>query len=164
MSDEELDPEIIADLRLRAATERDASRERPTSLRFEPCRTVRTLPCREPTCRKPCELSETGAARIMQFNRRLISLGEQPISEYQIMICPECRAHFVAAKGKRNRERIEESRKLIRALKDSKDFENEHAIWKRLEQMHHPDIHGLRESLRAGKLKSKAPSRKDIAL
>lgn len=156
MSFEELDPEVVADLQLRAATEHDSTRSRPTTLRFEPSVTVRLLPCRNGKCRKPCELTEDGQARIAQFNRILLARSDQPLNEHELLVCDECRALLESHKADRNREHRELMRKHVAALKNAADpfakkgGTGEYVLadeWTYVEKRH-PDPRGLAAWLR----------------
>lgn len=161
----DLDPEVVADLQLRAATERDSTRSRPTTLRYEPCPTVRVLPCagnvNGKPCGHPCELTQTGQARLTQFAKMLLSRGEQPLDEHKLLMCDRCRALWESQRADRKRERVEEMRTCIQQLKASKDAEQEYDLWRRVEALHHPDPRGLREALRAKSQGSMRPRAKE---
>lgn len=160
MSFEEVDPEVIADLQLRAASEHDPTRERPTALRFEPCPTVRMLPCRNKSCLKPCELTSTGQEQLVMFNRMLLRRGEQPINEHDLLVCGDCRSLLEKRIADRARERTTEMAETVRKLKDSKNPDAEHDLWRYVDK-YHPDPRGLRGWLRSRDAKGRSPSSKE---
>lgn len=166
MSDElEMDPEVIADIKLRAATERDPTRSRKLP-RFEPSPTVGHWPCRNNACQMPCEVTQAGVEMFDMFNKLLVKRGEQPISTEDVLVCDICRRFLDRHAEQKAGERDEQMRRDVKRLRAAKDPDRELAgdelLKKRLERWH-PDLYGLLESLRHSKNKNKRARPEEVS-
>lgn len=146
----EIDPEILADLRLREETLRDPNRRRRDAGLpvFDLPEFVRLLPCFN--CGAACELNDIGQARLDQFNAVLRRRGEPDIDEKETLMCLTCRKKWDAMKANHNRKRVEEMGKTVRSLKASKNPDGEDAAWTYVDK-NHPDPTGLREWIRSNR-------------
>lgn len=141
----EEDPEVVADLRLRAATERDRSRTGPVLL-HQAAAVVAHWPCR--ACRQPTELTEAGADRFEAFNRVLRARGEEPIATGAVLFCDSCRVEGTAYASKRNRDHVDKLAEKIREYKASHDSRRQAELEHEMAKLHHPDLPGLVEAVK----------------
>jgi hypothetical protein len=167
MSDE-LDPEVLADLRLREATLRDPTRtKRDQAVRWDPPEVVTTWPCRNKACQWPVDVTQSAIDSFNLFNAILVKRGEPALSTTEIVVCDECRKKLEQHKAGLNYERRDEMRELIRRLKASKDPRKdprkETELLALLEKRRHPDIPGLLESLSTAKARKRAPRPEDVS-
>ncbi len=156
MSDEELDPEVLADLQLRAASEHDATRTRisPAAIgTWKPDADVTTWPCRRPGCEQPVGVTQDAIDYLAMCNGWLRKRGEREIPTDAVMLCEPCRKRLQGIYEKAHEKQRERCRELVQKLKASATPRNEHEIIRALEDVKHPDVSGLIESL-AAKLES----------
>jgi hypothetical protein len=163
---DEIDPEVLADLRLRASSERDSSRARPSASLLGTWK-----PDEKPAGMWRCRGRGKGKApcpsnaivpvmadtmeRLMIFNQRLRSMGEDPIDTDDVVRCDPCQRAINAARSGLLRQRIEEMAQVIRDVKASGNPRGERAKIAQLEKWGHPDVAGLLQAiedrLRGGK-------------
>src|SRR5689334_13171709 len=92
MSDRELDPEVLADLRLRAATERERGHLRDAPMpTWQPPKIVDRVPCRG-RCGNLVDWTDAAEERVAVFNRRLLATREAPIDKTRVVFCSACSA------------------------------------------------------------------------
>lgn len=84
---DDIDPEVLADLQLRKASECDRTRTQEADNPFDGT-TVAVLPCRR--CGVPCDVSAEAMLAFETFNKRLASIGEAPLDHEHIMRCKKC--------------------------------------------------------------------------
>ena len=164
MSDQlELDPEVVADLKLREATLRDPTRTRrdPTT-RWDPPKIIGQWPCRNQACRKPVDVTADAVEYFDMFNRMLAARGELPLESSLTVACTECRRLLEDHRAVRNRDRREELRDAIKQLKASKNPPTEHDLIKRITKLGHPDVPGLLQALAERTAKKRAPRHEDM--
>lgn len=148
MSDEP-DPEVIADLRLRAASEHDRSRARSLKIYdWKQPEFVGSWPCRRPGCKGRFDVQDDDIARFNMFNRELAKKNEQGIKPSDVAYCEPCKGVYVATAANRRRGLVEKLRVLIVELKASRDPAGEKELLEKMKAMHHPDIPGLIEAIR----------------
>jgi hypothetical protein len=143
VSDE--DPEVRADIELRARTERQRGRT-SNAATWSPPEIAARWPCR--VCRTLVDVSGDGVALYLRFNEMLKRRNEEPLSTEQIMYCDACRGEFKRTAAERRRGQIERMRPLIQRLKRSGNPESERALILQLEQWGHPDVNGLVQAIR----------------
>lgn len=156
MSDE-LDPEVIADLRLRASTERDTSRakEAPT---WTPAKIFGQWCCRTPGCGAMVDVTEDCFERWSIFNRELRRRGEDPLDPKLIVYCDRCEGLFRAASADKRRKEVDRMAEVIRQLKDGAETLDvtwngqRHTLskteaYEKLQKWGHPDAHGLKQAI-----------------
>lgn len=145
MGEFEQDPEVVADLQLRAATlrERGRAREMPA---YEPSKIVDRWPCR--ACKQPVEVTEDGVDRYQVFNRQLARQGEERLDHTKILFCDSCRVEYQRTAADRRRGQVERMAVVIRQLKSSNKPEEERLMIKQLEAWGHPDVTGLVQAIR----------------
>ncbi|HKP08298.1 MAG TPA: hypothetical protein VJU58_13680 [Microbacterium sp.] len=108
MTDRPLDPEILADLRLRDRTARErADRRGPDGLDVgqdpdglspalaalydsRPDPEVESWPCRG-RCGRMVGVTRVAIERLAKSNRMLASKRERPIGKHEVMWCPDCK-------------------------------------------------------------------------
>jgi hypothetical protein len=155
VSFDEEDPEVIADLKLRAYTERDRSRSRemPT---YVPAKIIGQVPCRG-RCGALVEWPEDAEERFAIFNRILASKAEAPLDKTRIAFCSRCVARGREGAADANRKGVEGMARLIRELRSDPgpNFEREKEILEKLKP-HHPDLTGLVEAIRIRRLSKPA--------
>lgn len=154
MSDEE-DPEVLADLRLRASSMHDSSRTRAVDVNqlWQRPVLVTEWRCRFPDCRVMVGMDQDAVDRLERFNAELArrrARGEadaHPIETHQIMICDAHKRLFDEKRAHRLRERVVELRDAIQQIKASSDPRNEKALIEILHKRHHPDVDGLLQAI-----------------
>jgi hypothetical protein len=146
MSDEP-DPEVIDDLKLRAASMFDRSRN-AREARWVPPVFVDKWPCKTPACKKPVEITEETMDRYVMFNRMLAARSEEKLDFTQIVSCDSCRAELTRTAPDRRRKQVDRMRPVIQQVKASKNPEAEIAAIRQLESWKHPDIAGLVQATR----------------
>jgi hypothetical protein len=151
----EEDPEVVADLKLRAATERDRSRSREMPA-FVPPKFKGKVPCRG-RCGGVVDWTEDAEERFEMFNRILKSKMEAPLDKTLIVFCEKCKSVGLAAAAAVNLKKVEVMAKLIRELKTKSDPPGETEILEKLKKLDHPDIPGLLISLRDKAITGKQP-------
>lgn len=148
ISDDE-DPEVLADLQLRASSERDRSRSRSDgNYSWSPPSIVGKWRCRNPHCKSLVDVPEPAMERFCAFNELLRRRGEEPLDRDKILFCPSCEAEFRRVAGDRRRERVERMRSAIVELKATRDAERQRELLDQLRIWHHPDVDGLANWLR----------------
>lgn len=159
MSDE-MDPEVLADLRLRAATERDPSRSREMPS-WSPPKVHSQVPCRG-RCGAVVDWNEDAEERFQIFNRELERRNEAPLDRTKIVFCNACRAEGAKAAADRNRKLNDAVGAAIRELKMGCQSHREHELLDKLEKAGHPDIAGLRQWLKDQAAKGKRGNKGDL--
>lgn len=145
----EPDPEVIADLVLRASSERDPTRTRGEAVySWAPPKSVGVWACRNPRCRAFAEVHQENLDALEVFNRQLTSKGEPPLDVTKILYCDGCLAEFKRTAPDRRRGQVERMAVAIRALKESNDPERERELLDNLEKWGHGDVPGLVAAIR----------------
>ena len=140
------DPEVRADIELRAQTERErGNRDAPMPVWVRPEPAAR-WPCR--ACREYVEVSGDAVAAFITFSNELKRRGEEPLDVARIVFCDSCRVQWRAALARRASEVVEKTRELIIALKRGVTAEREREITEQLTKLGHPDVPGLVQSIR----------------
>lgn len=174
-SDSDYDPEVAADLELREQTRRErpgltsaqfAAKVRevavgPTVLEMVPCRA---------RCGRTTEWTAEAQHTFDVFNRELAKRGEAPLDKTRIVFCATCKKQGRALEGAASRKNVDAMGALIRELRGGETFPNppgpaptperERQILDVLERAGHPDVVGLRNSLRDSRAKVEGKSRK----
>jgi hypothetical protein len=152
VSDEE-DPEVIADLQLRAYTERartglsDAAFGQAIRQAATP-RIVGQVPCRG-RCGSTCDWTAEAEEQFAMFNRELLRRREAPLDKTRIVFCQRCIDSAAPIRATEARKHVEYIADLIRRVKASGNPEGERDLLEKLKKANHPDIPGLLEALRA---------------
>lgn len=159
---EEIDPEVLADLQLRKASEYDSTRTRGLGVyAWKPPADVAQWPCRRPGCGAMVGVTQDTVDYLAMTNRwiaegRLVDqLDKRPLASDAVVLCADCRVLLEKMREEKSAARRAETRDLVQRMKASPNPRNEHELIKRLSQLHHPDVTGLIESL-AAKLESGA--------
>lgn len=151
MSDEE-DPEVIADLQLRAYTEKsrnglsEAAFGQAIRAAAKP-KIIGQVPCRA-RCGSLVDWTEEAEESFATFNRKLLSTRDAPLDKTRIVFCIRCRDRGRLEAAAINREHIDRLREVIRRVKASSHPDSEHDLHKQLRELRHPDVEGLLEALR----------------
>lgn len=143
MGDE--DPEVVADMQLRASTA--ASRPAAPMPEWTPPPVVDRWVCRHPRCSRMVEVTPDAVEYRDMFNRQLAARGEAPMSTESIVVCDEHRRELADFKVEYLRRQSERLRLNIQRLKASRDPERETEIIAEIRRDHHPDVEGLVQSL-----------------
>lgn len=154
MSDD-IDPEVRADLQLRARTERERTSVTPV---WTPPKIHSKVPCRG-RCGSTCEWTEDAEERFQIFNRELERRNEAPLDKTKIVFCLACAAVGADAAAKRNRKMVDAVGDIIRELKAGTDAAHELDLLHKLEKAGHPNIEGLKQWLVENKTKNSAGGR-----
>lgn len=142
----EIDPEVLADLRLRESTERDRAPANAAIYDWRRPQFCGAWPCR--TCSTLVPVQASDLENVAMWNRILKARGEEPIEVERVMFCDDCRAlHKDRGAGKR-REQNERLAEEIRKLKAAPDPDRERATINTLRDLGHPDVDGLLHELR----------------
>ena len=160
---EEIDPEIIADLRLRAYTERDRSRSGEAV--YAPPVFVDRWECRHPQCSTLVDVTPDAVEHLAMFNAELTRRGERLIPTDAIVLCDDHRKlaadYRVGALSKKH----DKLRGAIKTIRDSKAPRREAEAIKICQDCHHPDLEGLLqavESRLSGGKGGKRPSKESV--
>lgn len=137
------DPEVIADLQLRAASERDRNRERPESYAWSPPKIVGQWKCRNPQCSGLADVPEIAMERWLAFSEQLRARGETTLDPSKILYCVSCLAAYKASAPDRRQAQVARMAVAIRTLKEAGDATRERDLVGQLEQWGHPDVDGL---------------------
>lgn len=154
MRDHDEDPEVVADLQLRAHTERDRSRASKEPVYVPPVY-VDTWACK--LCRLPIEVTADAVERVEIFNRALADRREPLLITSELVACLECAIKIQERHAFKARRDAELLGKVIARLKLSRSPEHERGLIAELRQLGHPDVDGLVESLRHKKPTRSAP-------
>jgi len=168
---EELDPEVIADLQLRAYSQHDRTRTRGDGVYdWKPAPSVTQWKCRTPPCKVFVGVDADTIEQWEMFNRELVKRGERPIASHDVMRCPSCEAELAKIQPLRLRKRVERMADVIRQLKDGKeqirfkDNSGDHIASRaealeKLREWGHPDVAGLTQALAEKSSPNKKPRR-----
>lgn len=171
MSREPLDPEVVADLQLRAYSEHDRSRSRGDGVYdWKPPAVVTQWKCRTPPCKVFVDVNTETVERWEIFNKRLRAAGEKPIGSHEVMICESCQAEHAKIQPLRLRKRVERMADVIRQLKagdkviryktnEGDVATNEADAFKQLRVWGHPDVDGLIAAI--GDKRNAAPAKRE---
>lgn len=144
------DPEVVADLQLRAATERDRTRTRGVgAYDWQAPTAVTRWPCRG-GCQALIDVTDEATHALDVYNRELARRGEALLDTSRTAFCNACRERGAAIAADRNRKHVEAVAKLVVELKTDPGPmpEREWEIINNLRLMHHPDVDGLVQSIR----------------
>ena len=134
------DPEVLADLELRAASLRDPSRSRKEA-RWDPPIVVGTWRCR--TCASAVGVTAEAAQRVAIFDAILGRRGEAALDTDAVMFCDPCRGKHTRLAALRRREEVDRLALAIRELKACDDDVRQRELVKQLEALRCPDLEGL---------------------
>lgn len=157
MIDEE--PEIVSDLELRSATERDPTRT--SDANYE--RAVKELlddpvitkwPCRGRGCHELVDAPRSAVESLDVFNRQLERRRQAPIQTSEVLFCPGCKARLQQEADVARRAKDERLAPVVKLLSQSAQPEREHALIRQLREWKHPDVDGLVQALVARRKKS----------
>lgn len=151
MSKEERDPEVEADLRLRASTEHDHTRARGPAPMFGAPKFAAEWPCRA-KCGAMVQVTEAAVETWRMFNSTLRKRGEEPIEAEKIVFCTPCRTTGTTMRPDGLRKQVDSMAEVIRKLKNGGSAEEERTWMKQLEKGGHPDVGGLIASIAERKL------------
>lgn len=143
----EPDPEVIADLQLRAMSERDSTRTRGADYSWTAPEVIGKWKCRNRACSTLCDVTEDTMARWADSNVMCRRRGWPTIETHEVLICDSCRVLVENKRCEKRKAQREQTAELVRRLKDSPDPRREKHIVEQLEKLNHPDIIGLLESL-----------------
>lgn len=154
----ELDPEVVADLALRARTEHDSSRTRTANYAWSRPQIVAAWKCRRPGCNELVGVTEEAMHTIEVWSRELARRGEQPIDTARIVFCDACEVKLREALPDKRRAEVDRMAHVIRQLvagdtqiqirdHEGQRFVDERAALKQLASWGHPDVSGLEQSL-----------------
>lgn len=155
MSDE-MDPEVLADIQLRAATMRERSRSRISGAaigQWRPEADVAWWPCRGLNRANPCPqrtlvgVTSDVVEQLFAFNERLRRMGDDALDSSEVVRCLPCIRGIAAQRAPALRKRVGEVAECVRQLKASPDPRRERELIKQLEAWHHPDVPGLLQAI-----------------
>ncbi len=141
-----LDPEVLADLRLREATERDATRSREMPKYVAP-RIVERVPCRA-RCGQLADWTDEAEQAFETFNRALAAKADAPLDKTKIAFCSACVDEGRKLIADNSRKHVDKLAEKVRELKDSERPWDEGELLSQLRKLGHPDIPGLVSALR----------------
>lgn len=139
----DLDPEQLADLRLRSASEHDRGRSRTTARVMGGDDPAERWPCRRCTIAM-VEVNATTVAALESSNALLAKRGERMIPKSQVVFCSTCEPIARRERAERyDRERAEIA-ELIRELRSLIDNDlREASIAARLRELGHANVPAL---------------------
>jgi hypothetical protein len=153
MSFEE-DPEVVADLKLRAYTQRDRSRSGEPDYDWKPPPVATQWKCRTPPCKAFVDVTTETLERWQLFNEQLKRNGDKSIGSHEVLWCESCLAEHRRIQPDRLRKRVDRMASVIRQIKDgdktiryrTNDGEvtcDQRAALAQLRVWGHPDVDGL---------------------
>lgn len=148
MSFDEPDPEVLADLALRKASEHDSSRTRTAKYDWSEPEFVGQWKCRRPECTMFVGITEDALNAFCTFNDELRRRGEATLEKDSIVWCPRCLAEYKRSAGDRRRGQVERMRVAIIELKGTPKSYRERELLDQLRLWGHPDVDGLTNWLR----------------
>jgi hypothetical protein len=159
MRGEDLDPEVLADLRLRDNSMFDRTRSRGRDVyTWSPPAIVGFWGCRRPTCEGAVNVTQDALDYASQCDGWLISRGEQPLERYKISYCDRCLVEYKRTAPDRRRKQVDAMAVKIRELKESNDPFGERDKIDELVKMGHPDVNGLVQVLQERRANERASS------
>ncbi len=170
MSDE-MDPEVVADLQLRAYSQNDRSRTRGEGVYdWKPPADVAQWKCRTPPCKVFVGVDADTVEQWEMFNRELKRRGEKPIASHEVMICDSCRANHAEILPLKQLKRNDRMADVIRQIKNGdtsirwKENDGDHIGNRReaidmLKKWGHPDVVGFEQALSEKSSPNKKPPR-----
>jgi len=171
VSKEELDPEVVADLRLRAYSEKDSSRSRGEgAYDWKPAPTVTQWKCRVPACKTFVDVTPDAVESWEMFNRELARRDERPVASHEVMWCASCAEMHAGAQSQRLRKMADRMADVIRQIKAGdkvirwRSSSGEHAgdeneAFAALKRWGHPDIEGFKQAI--GDKRNTTPSKRE---
>lgn len=146
-SREELDPEVLADLQLRARTLSERGdrylRPSPAQLYRKPVDAAQWK-CRFPRCEILIGVADDVVQYLENFNAELATRGERAIPTDAILVCPEHLKLALEHRAQKQRERSDRMRDNIRKLRASElDPNLMPDVLADLRRDHHPDVDGM---------------------
>jgi len=153
------DPEIVADLALRSATERDPTRT--SDANYE--RAVKELlddpvvtrwPCRGRGCNELVDAPRSAVESMDVFNRQLERRRQPLIRTSEVLYCQRCKARLQQEADAARRAKDERLAPVVKLLIQSSQPEREHALIRQLREWKHPDVDGLVQALVARRSRS----------
>lgn len=164
MSDDE-DPEVVADLQLRAYTA--ASRPRMSDEDFAQAikkaaspAVIGVVPCRA-RCGAVVDWTQEAEHAFESFNRKLLREREAPLDKTRIVFCNGCRAKGAKMSAENNRKQVDKLGEIIRELKDEPppNPARERELVEAIKALNHPDVDGLVQAVREKRAKQPAGKR-----
>lgn len=157
---DDMDPEVIADLALRAANLRDRNRGKDADAVYDwtdpPI--VESWPCRG-KCGATVGVTQHAVDALRVANEKLRARGEPEIEH--VTFCAACTSRLKADAAERRARNEATMAAMIRELRAGVTTEKERAILARLRAMHHPDVDGLARLLAERRAVAK-PQRRPI--
>lgn len=148
MMEQQHDPEVEADLRLRASSLRDQSRTREARYDWLAPAFVGQWRCRNPKCGAWVPVTEDALHAAATFNQQLRRKGEEPLDLNGIVFCEPCREEFRRTAADRRRAQVERMRAAIIELKSCRNPERQRMLVEQLRIWYHPDVDGLVQWMR----------------
>lgn len=146
MNDEQ-DPEVLADLQLRASSMHDYTRTRPTKIGWTPPAIVDRWPCKT-GCGAMVDVPIDAVQALEVFNAQLKRQRDRPIAPSQVMVCAPCKAKELELEAEEKRTRTERVAHHVAALNASKGIPTEErGILEQLKRWGHPDPDGLAKAI-----------------
>ncbi len=154
MSNEELDPEVVADLKLRAYSQFDKTRTGEANYNWKPPAIATQWKCRTPPCKAFVDVPVDTLDDWAMFNAQLKRTGEKAIGSHEVLWCDACRAEMARIQPMRLRKRVDRMASVIQQIKAgdktiryrSNDGEvscDQRAAIAQLRIWGHPDVDGL---------------------
>lgn len=140
-----MDPEILADLQLRASSEH--ARPAAPMPSWSAPTVVDRWKCRHPRCSRMVDVTPDAVEYRAMFNAMLLARREAPIPQDAIVVCDEHRVELADYKAEYLRKQNERLKANIQRLKACRDPEGETELIAAIRADHHPDVGGLVQSL-----------------
>ncbi len=166
---EALDPEVVADLQLRASTERDTSRSGAAAYDWKRPDVIGQWKCRA-QCGRFCDVTQDTMEAMAMWNRELKRRLEAPLDINAILWCEPCSVEMRRLSSERRRAKVERMASVIKQIKDDapniryRDKHGDHSVTRAqafevLKEMGHPDVAGFQQALSEKSSPNKRPSR-----
>lgn len=173
-----MDPEVLADLQLRASSQYDSERSGAPMRPYGSTVIVEHWPCRRPGCKNVVGVTEVAIERVVSFSETLAREGDaviagrhprkrpdeyvaahyKPLDATAIVFCGECIAVHREMGAPKRRAEVERMRTLIVELKTDPGPTpmREREIVIQLRAWHHPDVEGLTRAIAERRTGAKA--------
>lgn len=139
---EEADPEVIADLQLRARTQRER-RSVIADLAWQAPIFVASWKCRHPKCDERVAVTQDVVHQLEAFSAELVRRGGRPIPADSVLVCA---THEAAVRGFRAEKLREQHVRLAANIRELKQLESPGIsvdLLAKIRADHHPDVEGL---------------------
>lgn len=147
MSNDDIDPEVLADIRLRESSKYDSTRTSVGAMpTWTPPKVIDRVPCRA-RCGAVVSWTEEAESMLQTFNRILARRVEPELDRTKTLFCSSCRTRGADLAAERNRKQVDAIAAMIREIKNGASSDRYRELLDNLRKAGHPDVDGLHQAL-----------------